>query len=63
MENTVVHVPIDGVLKEMVMLSSTGEWMVVTLEPKLNGGGDCVGTVIGCKSRENSTEGNTRRKR
>ena len=61
-EKTVVHVPIDGVLKEIVILPSTGELMVVTLEPRLNGDGDCAGIVVGPKSRRNNTEGNPRRK-
>lgn len=64
-EKTVVHVPIGGVLKDMVILSSTGEWIVVNLESTLLGGKDCPSTdcVQRNKTLEVSVAGKTSQKR
>ena len=42
MSNTVVQVPMAGVLKVMVMFPSTGDWIVVMFEA---GGGNCARVV------------------
>lgn len=43
-EKTVVHVPIGGVLKEIVMFRLIGEYMVVRLESVLLGERNCPST-------------------
>ena len=51
-----MQVPIEGDLKRMVTLLSTGEYIVVILESGVIGGGYCPYEAVGKERNENKAE-------